>query len=163
MSFKIAVAGVGAAVGLGLLIGGHMRPALALRTDAPVSEASADAGTGPVDLTPAYVSPASLKAWREAAAPARFEPDRIDVAVRRELAQADDELRASESALDDYHRAAVLVRSVLAAEGLNRALSPGPDAAGPAQAAVDDRAPMAATPVVSVEAPASADQRRPQN
>lgn len=150
MSFKIAVAGVAAAVGLGLLIGGRMRPALALRSDASVSEALADTSAGQVDLTPAYVSPASLQAWRAAETPPRLEPDRVAIDVRRDLAQADSELRASEAALEDYHRAAVLVgRAAEGVIGSAAALSSGSDP----QAGTRPDQPWRAT---GVEAPAAA-------
>lgn len=160
MSMKIAAIGVAAAVGLGLVIGTHMRPTLAVQSDAPVVEAMVDGGAGAVDLTPAYVSPASLQAWRAAETPARFEPDHVDFQVRRELARADAELRASEAALEDYHRAAVLVSgAITAVNGLAAELSGGSDVATQPRPDVAGQAWRPALAVSRAEAPTFADER----
>lgn len=156
MSLKIAAVGVVGAAVLGVALGGHFRPALATRAEGPAD--SLWSGTGesaPADLTPPYVSPQSLQAWRGAAAPS-VAPDRIDLQVRRELAQANADLRASEGALEQYHRAAVLVRN--AAEVADRLSSAwaGGDAAGAgaaAESALSLAPPSAPAPVLG-EAPA---------
>lgn len=109
MSWKIAGAGVAGAAALGLFAGGLLQPTLAGRSEAPLDPVAATA-SGPADLTPPYVSPQSLQAWRTADS-VSFAPDPIERQVSRDLARASAELRASEAALQDYHRAAVLVRS----------------------------------------------------
>lgn len=160
MSIKIAAIGVAAAVGLGLLIGARMRLTLAVRSDAPVVEARIDGGAGAVDLTPAYVSPGSLQGLHAADTPARFEPDHVDVQVRRELARADAELRASEAALEDYHQAAVLVSgAVTAVNGLAAELSARSNGATDPRSAVGEQAWRPAWAASQAEAPAVADER----
>lgn len=139
MSWKIAAAGIAGAVALGLLLGGQMRPALASRSDEAIDPfATSDAGAGPIDLTPAYVSPVSLQAWRAATTAPSVPLDPIDGQVRRDLAQSDVDLRASEAALEDYRRAAVVVSgAAAAADRIAAAFTPDPGAAAAPPASAD--------------------------
>ena len=138
MSLKVAVLGMVGAVGLGMAAGGQMRPALALQTAGSVAEVSTDPGVmAPADISPPYVSPASLQAWTAQASPNVGSSNGFDVQVRRELAQVEADLRASEVELAQYSRAAVLTASAvgdvaqaLASDG-DRAVSSTPGASEP--------------------------------
>lgn len=131
MSWKIAGAGVAGAAALGLFAGSLLQPTLASRNEGPIDPLTSVGESGPADLTPPYVGPQSLRAWRIADA-APVAPDPIEREVRRDLARANLELRASEAALEQYHRTAVLVRSAVdVADHLGGVLSdsaPGPRA-----------------------------------